>query len=186
MHCSRGATGSTGETGAKLGTVGGKCVRKAPIDTLLVPAGGKAPFDHITACVDFSELSPQVIKSAAGIARADSGSLTALYAHEKVDQSVFCKGPPQELIDKLPGVIEQRFASELAPLAGETPVSFTMTVCRSYSEGIVRHAADSGTSLVALGTTGRSGIAYLLLGTTAEKVIREVGCAVLAVKPRKS
>ena len=61
-----------------------------------------------------------------------------------------------------------------------------MTVCRSYSEGIVRHAADSGTSLVALGTTGRSGIAYLLLGTTAEKVIREVGCAVLAVKPRKS
>jgi nucleotide-binding universal stress UspA family protein len=177
--------GSTGESGHRLGTVGGKCVRKSPVDVLLIPAECEGAFAHITACVDFSELSPRVLDAAASIAVLDGASVTALYAHEKVDHSVFVKGPPQELIDKLPSVLENRFDSELRSAAGDTPVSFMVTTCRSYSDGIVRHATESQTDLVVTGTTGRTGLAYLLLGTTAEKVIREVGCAVLAVKPKR-
>jgi nucleotide-binding universal stress UspA family protein len=178
--------GSTGETGQKLGTVGGKCVRKTAVDTLLVPAGFNGAFSHITACIDFSDLSPVVMDAGTTFARLDGGSLTALYAHEKVDESVFLKGPPQELLDKLPAVIEDRFNDQLAPIAEGVGASFAMITCRTYSEGIVRHATESKTDLVICGTTGRSGLAYLLLGTTAEKVIRDVGCAVLAVKPRKA
>lgn len=175
--------GSTGEAGQRLGTVGGRCVRKAPCDVLLVPEESEGPFTHITACIDFSDLSPAVLGTAAAIAATDAGSLTALYAHEKVDHSVFVHGPPQELIEKLPRVLEDRFDSELRAHAGDTPVTFTMVTCRSYSDGIVRHATESQTDLVVTGTTNRTGLAYMLLGTTAEKVIREVGCAVLAVKP---
>lgn len=176
--------GSTGESDRKLGTVGGRCVRKAPCDVLLVPAESEGAFGHITACVDFSDLTRDVLKAASALASVDGGAVTALYAHETVDQSVFVQGPPQEMLDKLPRVLEERFDAELRPAMGGTPVSFTTITCKSYSSGIVRYASESGTDLVVTGTTNRSGLAYMLLGTTAEKVIREVGCAVLAVKPR--
>jgi nucleotide-binding universal stress UspA family protein len=176
--------GSTGESDKRLGTVGGRCVRKAPCDVMLVPAGSEGAFAHITACVDFSDLSPAVLEAASSIAKLDKGSITALYAHEKVDESIFVKGPSQDLVDKLPAVLEDRFDGQLRKHAGDTDVSFTMVTCQSYSSGIVSHATESQTNLVVTGTTNRSGIAYMLLGTTAEKVIREVGCAVLAVKPK--
>lgn len=175
--------GTTGVAGHRLGTVGGKCVRKAKINVLLVPAGFQGKFAHITACVDFSSLSKSVINNAAAIAKVDHAALTAIYAHEKVDQSIFNKGPSQDLIDKLPSVIEARFDKELRGHAADQPVTFAMVTCMSYSDGIVKHATESKTDLVVTGTTGRSGLAYMLLGTTAEKVIRDVGCAVLAVKP---
>lgn len=176
--------GSTGVSGRRLGTIGGNCVRKAACDVLLVPAGFDRAFGHITACVDFSELSPAVIRNAAAFAARDDAELVALYAHERVDHSVFSRGPSQELIDMLPGVITARFDEELRQHAGGVPVTFTMTTCRSYSDGIIHFAEESEADLVVTGTTGRSGFAYMLLGTTAEKVIREVGCAVLAVKPQ--
>lgn len=176
--------GNTGESNKRLGTVGGRCVRKAPCDVMLVPEDSRGPFAHITACVDFSDLSPAVLDAAASIATLDEGALTALYAHEKVDQSVFVKGPSQDLIDRLPRVLEDRFDSELRQHAGDTQTTFTVVSCKSYSDAIVRHATETHTNLVVTGTTNRTGIAYMLLGTTAEKVIREVGCAVLAVKPK--
>jgi len=175
--------GSTGESGRRLGTIGGRCVRHADCDVLLIPAGFDRAFAHITACVDFSDLSPSVIRNAAEFAARDNASLVALYAHERVDQTVFVKGPSLELIDMLPGVIAARFDDELRPHAGDVPITFTMTMCGSFSDGIIRFAEESKTDLVVTGTTGRSGFAYMLLGTTAEKVIREVGCPVLAVKP---
>lgn len=177
--------GSTGVSGRRLGTIGGKCIRKAACDVLLIPSESGTTFSHITACVDFSKLSPAVLRRAAEFAAFDSATLVALYAREQVDTSIFIHGPSQDLIDTLPRVIEKQFENELRPHAGDTPVTFAMTTCESYSDGIVRFAEESKSDLVVTGTTGRTGLAYMLLGTTAEKVIREVGCAVLAVKPAK-
>ena len=40
-----------------------------------------------------------------------------------------------------------------------------------------------GTELVVMGTVARGGIAGLLIGNTAERVLRKLPCSVLAVKP---
>lgn len=177
--------GSTGVSGRRLGTIGGKCVRKVACDVLLIPAESVGPFMHITACIDFSDLSPVVLQRAAALSGIDNASLVALYANERVDSSIYIKGPSLEQINALPGIIAARFDNELRHHTGDLPVTLNVTTCDSYSTGIVRFAEDTKTDLVVTGTTGRSRIAYMLLGTTAEKVIREVGCAVLAVKPTK-
>jgi universal stress protein A len=44
-------------------------------------------------------------------------------------------------------------------------------------------AIERGADLIVMGTHGRSGVAHLLLGSVAEKVVRLAPCAVLTVRP---
>ena len=48
----------------------------------------------------------------------------------------------------------------------------------------VVHAAEDGVDLVVTGTHGRTGIARVLLGSVAEKIVRHAPCSVLAARPR--
>ena len=50
------------------------------------------------------------------------------------------------------------------------------------AEEILRYAADAGTDLIVLGTHGRTGLERLLMGSVAEKVMRDAPCSVLVVK----
>jgi nucleotide-binding universal stress UspA family protein len=48
---------------------------------------------------------------------------------------------------------------------------------------IVRYAKAADIDLVVIGTHGRSGLAHVLLGSTAERVVRKAPCPVLSVRP---
>lgn len=50
---------------------------------------------------------------------------------------------------------------------------------------ITKYAADNGVDLIVMGTLGKSGIDRILLGSTAEKVIRIAHCPVLVIKSEK-
>ena len=47
---------------------------------------------------------------------------------------------------------------------------------------IIDQADEVGADLIALGTHGRTGLAHLLLGSTAERVVQHARCPVLTVK----
>jgi nucleotide-binding universal stress UspA family protein len=47
---------------------------------------------------------------------------------------------------------------------------------------IVHYARDAGIDLIVMGTHGRTGLDRLLMGSVAEKVMREAPCSVLVVK----
>ncbi|MGE5208215.1 MAG: universal stress protein [Alphaproteobacteria bacterium] len=55
---------------------------------------------------------------------------------------------------------------------------------RPYEE-IVRLAGEIDTDLIALSTRGHSGLKHLLLGSTAERVVRNAPCPVLVVRKSK-
>jgi nucleotide-binding universal stress UspA family protein len=50
---------------------------------------------------------------------------------------------------------------------------------------ITKFAADNDVDLIIMGTLGKSGIDRILLGSTAEKVIRIANCPVLVIKSNK-
>jgi nucleotide-binding universal stress UspA family protein len=50
------------------------------------------------------------------------------------------------------------------------------------ASGILQVAQETGCDLIALGTHGRTGLARLLMGSVAEKVVRGATCPVLTVK----
>lgn len=48
---------------------------------------------------------------------------------------------------------------------------------------IVRYAKEEQIDLIVVGSHGRSGLAHVLMGSVAEKVVRKAPCAVLTVRP---
>jgi nucleotide-binding universal stress UspA family protein len=52
-------------------------------------------------------------------------------------------------------------------------------------EQIVRFAEERGVDVIVMGTHGRGGVAHLLLGSVAERVVREAPCAVLTVREKE-
>jgi len=47
---------------------------------------------------------------------------------------------------------------------------------------IVDHATATGSTLIVMGTHGRTGLAHLLMGSVAEQVVRSAPCPVLTVR----
>jgi nucleotide-binding universal stress UspA family protein len=179
--------GAAGRTGRReLGTVAVRIVRKAPVKVLVVPENCTEPFTSIVACLDFSELSPTVMEQALRIARLENGGVTALHVYQMPwDRSRW--GAPTvdavRLEQEFKKLMSRRFQTDFAELSEGTNVEFRLISRPDFGAAIVDHATRTGSRLVVAGTTGRSALGYMLLGTTAEKVLRAVGCAVLAVKP---
>jgi nucleotide-binding universal stress UspA family protein len=67
------------------------------------------------------------------------------------------------------------------------PANKAIAVSHIFLEGdaaaeIVRHATAAGTDVIVLGTHGRSGVDRLLMGSVAERVMRDAPCSVMVVK----
>jgi nucleotide-binding universal stress UspA family protein len=58
----------------------------------------------------------------------------------------------------------------------------TDVVNGSTAKAIVEYAISHGCSLIVMGTHGRTGISHLLMGSVAERVVREAPCPVLTVR----
>ncbi|MEX0876211.1 MAG: universal stress protein, partial [Phycisphaerales bacterium] len=177
--------GATGQTGRRMGTVSGRCVRSSPVSVLMVTEEHHTQFQRIVACVDFSEKSPAVVREAAAIAKMEKADLSAVYVYHIPDFSPFRDGSSDRVNDaaaEFPKVMKQRFKDQIEPLAEGHPISFSLVEHIDYSKGVIAHVENTKVDLVVTGTTSRSKLGYAIMGTTAEKVIRDVGCAVLAVK----
>jgi nucleotide-binding universal stress UspA family protein len=59
----------------------------------------------------------------------------------------------------------------------------TVVTSGSPSVGIVEQADEAGADLIVIGTRGLSGFRHLLLGSTAEHVVRHANCPVLTIHP---
>jgi nucleotide-binding universal stress UspA family protein len=64
------------------------------------------------------------------------------------------------------------------------------TVRRSISEGvafaeIIRYARDNAIDLIVMGTHGRTGFNHFIMGSEAEKVVRNAPCPVLTIPPEE-
>lgn len=49
---------------------------------------------------------------------------------------------------------------------------------------IIKYAEEQEIDVIVVGTHGRSGLTHLLLGSTAEKIVRKAPCPVLTVHPK--
>jgi nucleotide-binding universal stress UspA family protein len=79
-----------------------------------------------------------------------------------------------------------RHLERLADRASQVGLSVKKQVVIGIpSQKITAIARDNGDDLVVVGTHGRTGLEHVLLGSTAERVIRGAPCPVLAVRGRK-
>lgn len=185
-----GAKGSRDEPD-RIGVIAAKCVRKAPVDVLLVRSGAQGPFKKVLACVDFSENSAKAVQEALHVAQVDGAALECLYVYQSalamsLDYGGMVPPMPADAGEETLEMWKAELASFMAPLTREADgveVKTVVTERVNIREAILEYAAENGVDLVVLGTRGKSGLRELLIGTTAEKIVQNAPCAILAVKP---
>ncbi len=121
---------------------------------------------------DFSSYSNQAYFHAVGLAETYYAKLTVVYVHTPGGQGdkAFWQGQLEQVRPSNPNI----------------PVSHVLLEGDPATE-ITRFAADAGIDVIVIGTHGRTGVDQLVMGSVAEKVMREAPCSVLVVKlPRGS
>ena len=87
----------------------------------------------------------------------------------------------QQEMNEMPGYLEKMAASlREKGLAVETVVLEGVP-----SEAIISYARDNGIGLIAMATHGHTGLRQVVMGSTAEYILKHGGLPVLLVKPKK-
>lgn len=144
---------------------------------------------RILVPVDFSEHSTQALKYGCALAEKFSAELHLLH----VMQDLVAMVPEPGLAFPPPGnyMEELKVSADTALQKLPDPDwSVPCAVVRATRQGppfleIVRYARESEIDLIVLGTHGRSGLAHVLMGSVAEKVVRKAPCPVLTVRPEQ-
>ncbi|MGL4551802.1 MAG: universal stress protein [Gemmataceae bacterium] len=126
---------------------------------------------------DFSSYSNQAYFHAVGLAKLHRASLTVAYVFDP-ERAVTPHSAGDRAADR---EYWRRQLEQIHPLDDTIPVRHTFLEGDPASE-LVRLAREQRFSLVVMGTHGRSGIERALMGSVAEKVLREAPCSVLVVK----
>jgi nucleotide-binding universal stress UspA family protein len=131
---------------------------------------------------DFSSYSNQAYFHAVSLAEKHGATLTVLFVYN-ADSTVTPGSQGDEEADRRywQGQLEQ-----IRPIDQRIPVQHTLLQGDPATE-IVRYGKEAGMDLIVIGTHGRTGLDRLLLGSVAEKVLRDAACSVFVVKlPRRT
>ncbi len=167
------------------GTLATKCLRKSATKVLLVKQTHPRPFRRIVACVDFSETSKEVVKQALRVARQDQAELHFLH----VFQAEWNTWSSSERLSALTGFERSCHAllegnlRQFAEVPPEIPAFFTVTQAKTHGHGIAEYCRSVDADLVVLGSRGRTTLKYILLGSTVERLLKEIPCSMLVVRP---
>ena len=196
-------------TGRLFGSDDMHLLRKCPCPVWLCKPNAGGRCRRIMVAVDAEQLYPRdeletrhdlnlrLLELATALARADSAELHVAYAWTAIAEGVMRSSSlwaPEERIDAYIASERQRHAQALESLLAELEA-----VMRDRGEPMpepIRHlprgsarteipalARRIDADLLVLGTLGRTGVPGFFIGNTAETVLYQADCSVLALKP---
>ena len=186
-------TATRGRTGLKhlaLGSTAERVVRHAPCPVLVVHPQARSArrlplvFKKILVPIDFSACAAHGLAYAKALATQFGSRLVLLHS---VDLSYYSTSPEYVLYD-FPPLLEaaERSARErMLELISATDwegleVEHTLESGHA-GEQVCRCARDLDADVIVTSTHGRSGLKRILLGSTAEYIVRHASCPVLVV-----
>lgn len=186
-------------------------LRKCPCPVWLMKKDEKADYEHIIAAVDFDtdnentrnegagndELNPMILDLAGSLALSDFASLDVVNAYDVPEAgfiSLWVDQPDKverELLES-----EYRLRGRRMDVLFEGLKDKLGTESYSYlaprphlvqgipGREIPKMAKNLKADLVVMGTVARTGVAGIIIGNTAELILSQLSCSVLAIKPR--
>ena len=145
-----------------------------------------AAIRSILAPTDFSPHAAVAVRYACGLARDLGATLHLLHVLPDVvpvtADPMLAPAMPPEFFDQAEVRAREALGLALDPAWG-TPVEVRTAVHWGAGVGeIVAYAADHAIDLIVVATHGRTGIRHALLGSDAERIVREAPCPVLTVR----
>ena len=145
------------------------------------------PLERIIATTDFTDVSNHAVEVCARLAAESSASVTLLHAYDPVplgpavtypatiwagdDFALQMKTEAERLLENIRQTRLPDVDAEVAAIAAQ-----------NTSYGICDYAENHHADLVVVGTHGRTGVAHLMMGSVAERVVRHAPCSVLVVR----
>lgn len=143
--------------------------------------------NRILVPTDFSDFSKIALDFACAFAEKFDAEIHLLH----VLQDLVAMVPEPGLAFPPPGDYMQELTESAKQGLAEMPDSAWAegrSVVRAVVQGppfveIIRYAKGNEIDMIVMGTHGRSGLAHVLLGSVAEKVVRKAPCPVLTIRP---
>src|SRR5262245_49347378 len=143
----------------------------------------------ILVATDFSDASAPATAYAFSLARALNARLSIIHVVPEADVRVITairaylqsEMTPETLVDTLYTEATTRLTTLLEEAYPTQLVDERLVVTGDPAAEIMRWAAAKHVQLIILGTHGRRGVTRFLMGSVAERVLREAPCAVLVV-----
>jgi universal stress protein E len=167
------------------GTLATKCLRKSATKVLLVKQTHPRPFRRIVACVDFSETSQEVVKHALRVAGQDQAELHFLHVFQAEWNNWTSQAHLSALADfeKNCRALLENNLRQFTALPEERPAICSVNQAKTPGHGIAEYCRNVDADLVVLGTRGQTTLKYIMLGSTVERLLKEIPCSMLVVRP---
>lgn len=142
--------------------------------------------ERILVPLDFSPASMQALDYAVSVAKQFRAAIHLLHVHPP-DEASSVPGAGHLLLQSAEAI--ERLNEELTGIHQKRVEPFCPQNChirggRPYQQ-IISLAREIDADLIVLSTRGHSGLRHLLLGSTAERVVRGAPCPVLVARKRK-
>ncbi len=143
-------------------------------------------FRKILCPIDFSDASRAALRAAVALTQKLGSELTLFHVYHPSgvtlpDGGVALGGPIE--MAALASKIDESMKGWQAEARSLGVEAATDTAIGTTHAEIERAAEEGDYDLIVMGTHGRTGLAHVLLGSTAEKVIQRAPCPVLTVRP---
>jgi nucleotide-binding universal stress UspA family protein len=146
-------------------------------------------FKRILVPMDFSPPSDAALEYARNVAARYGASLHLLHVAEDPYRAFYTA---EVYVPEIEGLREeiltdtaQRLKERVRPSDVTEFHATVESVIGSPAGSIVEYAAGRDIDLIVMGTHGRGGMAHLLMGSVAERVVRTAPCPVLTVREAK-
>jgi nucleotide-binding universal stress UspA family protein len=185
-----GTHGRRGPQHLILGSIAEEVVRHAHCPVLTVraheEAGELAPWSRLLVPYDFSGHARTALAYGRELAGIYGARLDLLHVIETHAYPTFYGNVGSEPVLRRVAELRARAADEMEKAYAATPGPEVPHRCFTAdgrpSAEIARFAEDNGSDLIVVATHGLSGLERLLLGSTAEAVVRSAPCPVFTVK----
>jgi len=183
--------GTVGTTAVKrffIGSVSERLLRTCPIPVLVTRPENVVSPRKILVPVDFSEVTPRIVESAGALAKAFGSQILLLHTYDSDALALLgvLDGSECENLEMLAKNMENEYGPKLEALKKLIPagVAVETRLLRGEAAAVIHELQEpEDVDLTVLGSVGRSGVTGLLLGNTAEKVLRHSHSSLLVVKP---
>lgn len=190
------ASGKPHLTGMLFSTLDMNLVRKCPCPVLLVKPRKKIRHSRILASVDLrvkdkgqKNMDRTIMELASSLAAMEKGELHVLHAWNMALEKRLKHRPEVHAYYKSMGAMLKDMRDISKTHLNELAAEYALTTAETHllkgdpATVIPRFVKNKRIDLVVMGTVGRSGIAGFFMGNTAEKVLNNINCSVLAIKP---
>ena len=136
---------------------------------------------------DFSENSEHAMKYTLALATLSQAQLELFHVVEPISypQSTELFEPVLDEVEitmKMEAAFQKQLEDQVIALKEEYPKITGRLVTGNTFLEILQAARDDDVDMIVMGTHGRTGLAHVLIGSVAERVVREAPCPVLTVK----